>query len=284
MTSQIASGRLPAALSSSAADEVVSHIQSGMKVFIQGGSATPTTLIEALCRRTDLRDVKLYHLHLTGPVPFAAPEFKGRFTSISLFTGAGLRAPIAEDRAEYMPVFLSDIPSLFASKAIKLDAALVQLSPVDHHGFCTLGVSVDTARSAVDNSPMVLAEVNAQMPRTHGHSVVPLASVRAWTATDRPLHVHDVEPETPTMARIGEIIADLVEDGSTLQMGIGAIPTRSSRAWATRSELGIHTEMFSDGSCRPLRGGAITNRRKQRPPGPHRHELRHRARGVSSIS
>lgn len=238
-----------------------------MKVFIQGGSATPTTLIEALCRRTDLRDVKLYHLHLTGPVPFAAPEFKGRFTSISLFTGAGLRAPIAEDRAEYMPVFLSDIPALFANKLIKLDAALVQLSPADHHGFCTLGVSVDTARSAVDNAPMVLAEVNSQMPRTHGHSVVPLSGLRAWTATDRPLHVHDVEPETPTMARIGEIIADLVEDGSCLQMGIGAIPDAALSRMKHKKDLGIHTEMFSDRVVDLFEAGAITNRRKSVHPG-----------------
>jgi len=244
------------------ADEVVSHIRSGMNVFIQGGSATPTTLLEALCRRTDLHDVKLYHLHINGPVPFAAPEHRGRFLSVSLFTGQGLRDPISQGRAEYMPVFLSDIPSLFTSKAIRLDAALVQLSPADRHGLCTLGVSVDTARSAVDNAPIILAEVNDQMPRTHGHTVVALDSLRAWTSTSRPLHAHDVEAETPTIARMGELIADLVEDRACLQMGIGAIPDAVLVRLKHKKDLGIHTEMFSDRLVDLFESGAITNRYK----------------------
>lgn len=238
-----------------------------MNVFIHGGSATPTTLIQALCRRSDLRNVKLYHLHLTGPLPFTAPEHQGRFTSVSLFTGPGLRDPISQGRAEYMPVFLSDVPALFSQRAIRLDAALVQLSPADRHGLCTLGVSVDAARSAVDNAPMVLAEVNDQMPRTHGHSVVPLASLRAWTATSRPLHEHPAEPETPTMARIGALIADLVEDGSCLQMGIGAIPDAVLARLKHKKDLGIHTEMFSDGVVDLFEAGAITNRCKGVHPG-----------------
>jgi acyl-CoA hydrolase len=255
------------ATNSTSADEVVSHIKSGMNVFVQGGSATPTTLIEALARRTDLANVRLYHLHLTGPVPFAGTEHRGRFTSISLFTGAGLRGPISEDRAEYLPVFLSDIPELFASKCIKLDAALVQLSPADRHGLCTLGVSVDAARSAVDHAPIILAEINEQMPRTHGHSVVPLSMVDAWTMTNRPLHEHEVEPETPTMARIGEFIADLVEDGACLQMGIGAIPDAALSRMKGKKDLGIHTEMFSDRVVELFEAGAITNRRKNVHPG-----------------
>jgi 4-hydroxybutyrate CoA-transferase len=264
------SSKTPRPSSTSAActaDEVVSHIRSGMNVFVHGGAATPTTLIEALCRRTDLKNVKLHHLHLTGPLPFASPEHQGRFTSVSLFAGQGLREPISQGRAEYMPVFLSDIPSLFASKAIRLDAALVQLSPADAHGLCTLGTSVDAARSAVDHVPMVLAEINDRMPRTHGHSVVPLASLRAWTRTSRPLHEHIVEPETPVIARIGELVAELVEDGSCLQMGIGAIPDAVLSRLTRKKDLGVHTEMFSDRLVDLFETGAITNRRKSVHPG-----------------
>ena len=207
----------PATRRSCSADEVVSQLRSGMNVFVHGGSATPTTLLEAMARRTDLEGVRLYHLHLMGPLAFTAPEHAGRFTSVSLFTGPGCRAPIAEGRAEYVPIFLSDIPSLFASGAVRLDAALVQLSPPDRHGLCTLGTSVDAARSAVDHATLVLAEVNARMPRTHGHSAVPLHRPDAHVTTDRPLHEHPPEPETPEVARIGELIADLVADGDCLQ-------------------------------------------------------------------
>jgi acyl-CoA hydrolase len=248
-------------------DAVVAHLRSGMNVFIHGGSATPTPLLEALARRTDLRDVRLYHLHLMGPVPFAAPEHKGRFTSVSLFTGAGLRGPIAEGRAEYIPVFLSDIPSLFSSGAIRLDAAIVQVSPPDMHGLSTLGTSVDAARSAIDHAPLMLAEVNERMPRTHGHSVIPLAHAAAYAASDRPLHEHAPEPETPEMARIGELIAELVDDGACLQMGIGAVPDAALSRLKHKRDLGIHTEMFSDRVVDLFESGAITNRRKNVHPG-----------------
>lgn len=248
-------------------DEVVSHIRSGMNVFVHGGSATPTPLLEALARRTDLTNVRLYHLHLAGPVPFTAPEHEGRFTSVSLFTGAGLREPVSRGRAEYMPIFLSDIPGLFVHGSIKLDAAIVQVSAPDRHGFCSLGVSVDAARSAVDHAPMILAEVNDQMPRTHGNSVVPASKLLAWTGTNRPLHEHGLEAESPVMARIGEFIADLVDDGACLQMGIGAIPDAALVRLKHKKDLGIHTEMFSDRVVDLYESGAITNRRKSVHPG-----------------
>ncbi len=249
------------------ADEVVSHIQSGMNVFVHGGSATPTTLLDALARRTDLRDVRVYHLHLAGPLAFTSPQHAGQITSVSLFTGQGLRDPISQGRAEYMPIFLSDIPSLFADGPIRLDAALVQLSPPDRHGMCSLGVSVDAARSAVDHAPMVLAEVNEQMPRTLGNAMVHRDDLRAWTLSNRPLHEHAPEAETPAIGRIGEIIADLVEDGSCLQMGIGAIPDAALARLTGKKDLGVHTEMFSDRLVDLFESGAITNRRKAVHPG-----------------
>ena len=160
----------------SAAD-VVSVVQSGARVFIHGACATPAPLIEALCARRDLADVRLYHLHTAGAAPFAAPGRENEFRSISLFTGAPLRQAVAEDRADFVPIFLSDIPGLFLSGRVKLDVAFLQLSPPDSHGLCSLGTSCDAAKAAADTARLVVAEINEQMPRTHGNNVVPLARV-----------------------------------------------------------------------------------------------------------
>ena len=249
------------------ADAVVSRISSGMNVFIHGAAATPTPLLDALARRTDLEGVKLWHIHLEGPLAFAAPEQAHRFRSISLFTGAGLREPIAEGRADFVPIFLSDIPGLFTSGRVRLDAAIVQLSPPDRHSVCSLGTSVDTARAAVDTAEIVLAEINARMPRTHGHTAVPLDRLAAWTTTDRDLPGHDPLPPTEVDRRIGEHVAALVEDGACLQLGIGGIPNAVLELLHGRRDLGIHSEMFSDGVVRLIESGAVTNARKSIHPG-----------------
>lgn len=250
----------------SAADAVAS-IRSGMNVFVHGGSATPTPLLEALAKRRDLEGVTLYHLHTMGPAPFVAPEHAGRFRSVSLFTGQPVRSAVQEGRADFIPVFLSDVPGLFTSGRIRLDAALLQLTPPDAHGLCSLGVSVDAARAAADHAGLVIAEVNARMPRTHGNCVVPFEHVRAFVATDRPLHEHVPEPETEVVARIGDLVAGLVEDRSTLQMGIGAIPDAVLARLKGKQDLGIHTEMFSDRVVDLVEAGAITNRFKAVHPG-----------------
>ena len=249
------------------AEAVVSRISSGMNVFIHGAAATPTPLLDALARRTDLEGVKLWHIHLEGPLAFAAPEQAHRFRSISLFTGAGLREPIAEGRADFVPIFLSDIPGLFTSGRVRLDAAIVQLSPPDRHSVCSLGTSVDTARAAVDTAGIVLAEINARMPRTHGHTAVPLDRLTAWTTTDRDLPAHDPLPPTEVDRRIGEHVAALVEDGACLQLGIGGIPNAVLELLHGRRDLGIHSEMFSDGVVRLIESGAVTNARKSIHPG-----------------
>jgi 4-hydroxybutyrate CoA-transferase len=238
-----------------------------MNVFVHGGCATPTPMIEALARRKDLQGVRLYHLHLMGPMPVMDAEHAGRFTSVSLFAGACAREPIAAGRAEYVPVFLSDIPGLFTNGRIRLDAAIVQVSPPDKHGLCTLGSSVDTARAAVDSAPMVIAEINERMPRTHGHSVVPLEKLAAWVRTDRPLAEHAAEPENEVTARIGELVAELIEDGSCLQMGIGAIPDAVLSRLKQKRDLGIHTEMFSDGLVDLVAAGAVSGKYKSVHPG-----------------
>ena len=205
-------------------DEAVAVIQSGMKVFIHGACATPTPLVEALARRTDIEGVEVYHLHTAGPAPFADEACAGRIFSYSLFTGPSLRKPMAEGRADFIPVFLSDIPGLFTSGRIALDAALIQLSPPDAHGHCTLGPSVDAALSAATAAGTVIAEINASMPRTTGNSAIPSSRVDRYIATDRPLIEHPPGEETEVEARIGMFVAELVEDGSCLLMGIGTIP------------------------------------------------------------
>ncbi|MBC7368180.1 MAG: acetyl-CoA hydrolase/transferase family protein [Undibacterium sp.] len=244
------------------AAQALTAVRSGTNVFIHGACATPAPLVAALCARHDLENVKLYHLHTAGEAPFAEPGREGEFRSISLFTGAPLRQPIAEGRADFVPIFLSDIPGLFISGAVELDVALIQVSPPDAHGLCSLGTSCDAAKAATDMARMVIAEINAQMPRTYGNNVVPLSRINAFVVTDRPLVEHDGEPETPVEARIGELIADLVEDGSTLQMGIGGIPDAVLSRLHNKNELGIHSEMFSDRVVDLVQSGAVTNRLK----------------------
>ena len=245
----------------SAAD-AVAVVGSGTNVFIHGACATPAPLIAALCARGDLADVKLYHLHTAGPAPFADPGREGQFRSVSLFTGAPLRRAIAEGRADFVPIFLSDIPGLFTSRAVPLAVAILQVSPPDAHGMCSLGTSCDAAKAAAESASHVIAEINAQMPRTHGNNVVPLSRIHAFVATDRPLVEHRPSPETLVEARIGELIADLVEDGSTLQMGIGGIPDAVLVRLRHKHDLGIHSEMFSDGVVDLVESGAVTNRLK----------------------
>lgn len=252
---------------SASADEVVSHIKSGDRVFVHGASATPTPLLEAMCRRNDLENVTLYHMHTSGQCAFGEPKYQGRFFSVSLFTGAPLRGPIAEGRADFMPIFLSDIPALFSSGLLELDVALLQLSPPNSHGQASLGTSVDTALAASLSAKTILAEVNEQMPRTLGNSVVPMSRVKSYLKTNRALAEHGHAELTAIEQRIGEVIAELVEDGSCLQMGIGAIPDAVLARLGGKHQLGIHTEMFSDNLIPLIEGGVITNTKKKVHPG-----------------
>lgn len=253
--------------------DAVAKLKNGSKVFVHGAAATPLPLLEALCVRPGVEGVTLYHLHTLGDAPFADPSQAGRMLSVSLFTGAHLRGPIEEGRAEFMPIFLSDIPGLFTSNIVPLDAALLQLSPPDTHGMCTLGTSVDAARAAADSARMVIAEINERMPRTHGYTAVPLDSLAAYVCTDRPLPTSETEAESEVEGRIGEIIANLIEDGSTLQMGIGAIPNAVLSRLGNKHDLGVHTEMFSDNLVDLVEGGVVTNK----------HKVIHRGRTTTSF-
>jgi 4-hydroxybutyrate CoA-transferase len=245
------------------ADDAVNTLASGMRVFVHGAAATPTPLLEALVRNTALSDVTLYHLHTAGPAPFVDPQHRRRFRSVSLFTGAPVRHAIDEGAADFIPIFLSDIPSLFLTRQVPLDAALLQLSPPDRHGYCTLGTSIDAALAAALSARCIVAEINERMPRTLGNTLVPFSRVQAFVRTDRPLHEHAPAPSSPIDDAIGEHVAALVDDGSTLQMGIGAIPDAALRRLRGKHDLGVHTEMFSDGIVDLVEAGAITNRRKR---------------------
>ena len=236
-------------------------------MFVHGAAATPVPLLDALANRTELEAVRLYHLHTEGTASFVEPGIAGQLRSISFFVGAAARPAVDAGRADFIPVFLSDIPNLFTSNAIPLDVAIVQLSPPDRHGLCSLGTSADAARAAVDTAKLVLAEINDRMPRTHGNTGIPLSRVHAFVRTNRPLPSPICSPPTSVEQTIGELVAGLVEDGATLQTGIGAIPDATLARLGNRHELGIHTEMFSDGMLPLLEAGVITNRLKAVHPG-----------------
>jgi len=245
-----------------AAEEAMALIKSGQKIFVHGAAATPTPLLEALCSRSDLSDLSLYHLHLEGKVPFSQPEYRDKIRSVSLFTGPSLRSPIEQGWADFIPIFLSDVPALFLSGAVKLDVAILQLSPPDSHGFCSLGTSVDAARAAADCAQIIIAEINQQMPRTHGDTMLRFDQIDAFISTDRALIETSSHPASPVEASIADFVAELVEDGSTLQMGVGAIPDAVLHRLKSKQNLGVHSEMFSDGLIELVKCGAVNNKLK----------------------
>ncbi len=245
------------------AENAVKVIESGMRVFIHGAAATPTPLIDALGKRRDVENVRVYHIHLEGKTcPFGDPDSAGTFRSTSLFTGANMREAVHEGRADFMPIFLSDIPTMFTSGRVQLDAAILQLSPPDKHGYCTIGTSADTAIAAARTAPLIIAEINEQMPRSHGNTIVPLSRVSTFIHTDRPLPPHEPSEPNEIELAIAAHIAPLVPDGGTLQMGIGAIPDAVLSRLYDKIDLGIHTEMFSDRVVDLVEAGVVTNKRK----------------------
>ncbi len=251
----------------SSAASAVSGIRSGERVFVQGAAATPLALLDALAARGDsLRDVETVHLHLEGSAPHAAPQLRQSFRPNAFFVGANLRAAVAEGRADYLPVALSEIPQLFR-QSMPLDVALVHLSRPDAHGFCSLGVSVDVASSAVSVAKRIIGQINHQMPRTFGDGVIHLSRLSASFECDLPLPEHPLVVSGPIEQAISRHVTALVEDGATLQLGIGAIPDAVLRGLGSHRRLGIHTEMFSDGVLDLVARGVITGEEKRRQRG-----------------
>ncbi|VAX23996.1 4-hydroxybutyrate coenzyme A transferase [hydrothermal vent metagenome] len=250
------------------AKEAAMVIKPGSSVFIHSVAAAPMTLIKAMVDRApDLSDVEIIHLHTEGEAPYASPEFSSVFHTKSLFVGANIRSAVAEGEADYIPVFLSEVPALFRKGILPLDVAMVQVSPPDKHGFCSLGVSVDASRAAVDVARHVIAEINPRMPRTHGDGLIRIDQFDSVVKIDMPLPQR-IPPELTDLEKaIGHNCATLIEDGATLQTGIGAIPDAVLAQLHGHKDIGIHTEMFSDGVIDLVEKGVINGRKKKMQPG-----------------
>lgn len=248
-------------------EETLAKIQPGHRVFVHGGAATPLFLLAELVRQAErLHSIELIHLHTEGPAMEAEPTYKTRFRTMNLFVGRNLRDRIDYSAVDYIPCFLSEIPELFRVHRL-IDVALLHLSPPDRHGYCSLGVSVDIARAAVASAKIRLAQINSRMPRVHGDGWLHISNLDAFFEIDEPLpnaRFHEPSPEENTIARH---IAELVEDGSTLQMGIGAIPDAVARLLTNHKNLGIHSEMWSDGALELIQSGAVNNALKKVHPG-----------------
>jgi len=242
--------------------QALSHVQSGQRVFLQGGVATPLQLVEGLVDQADrLRGVELIHLHVSGPARYADPEFAESFTVANLFVGGQMRSKL-RDGVDYLPCFLSEIPALFRSGRRPLDVALIHVSPPDAHGYCTLGASVDVARAAVESAALVIAQVNPRMPRVHGDGFVHLDEIDYHVEVEAPLPEVPAPPLSEAEVLIGQHAAGIIENGATLQMGIGAVPDAVLAALKGHRHLGIHTEMWSDGALDLIECGAVDNSRK----------------------
>jgi len=250
------------------ADEAVKVIKSGDRVFVHGVSATPVQLIQAMTdRHQELKEVEVVHLHTEGPAPYADEAYKDSFFVNALFVGANVRKAINEGRGDYIPVFLSEVPYLFRNKILPLDVALIHVSPPDNHGYCSLGVSVDAAVAAVQTAKYVIAQVNPQMPRTHGDGLIHLKNIDALVQVNDPLPEQIVPDPNDAELKIGKYCAGLIDDGATLQMGIGAIPNAVLKSLTNHKDLGVHTEMFSDGVIELFEKGIINGRKKKIHPG-----------------
>ena len=249
-------------------EEAVAVVQSGDCVFVHTAAAAPTALVEALSARApSLQGVEIVHLHTEGPAPYAAPDLAEHFHTNALFIAANVRSAIAEGRADFIPIFLSEIPALFRRRILPLDVALIHVSPPDRHGFCSLGVSIDATRAAVLAATTVVAQVNPQMPRTHGDGLIHRDRIDLAVQVDLPIPAHDPPMLTDAERALGRHIAGLIEDGATLQTGIGAIPDAVLAALTGHQHLGLHTEMFSDGVLPLVASGVIDNSRKRVHPG-----------------
>lgn len=252
----------------STAAELIQNIHSNQRVFVHGAAATPAVLLQALVEQAErLTNVELIHLHTMDRALYTAPQYQGHFRVANLFVGENIRPHVDYDRIDYLPVFLSEIPQLFRSGKRRLDVALVHVSPPDRHGFCSLGTSVDVAKAAVDHADLVLAQINPRMPRVHGDGIIHISNIDHYVEVDEPLFEAKPHPLSETARAVGKNVASLVEDGATLQVGIGAIPDAVLAALSGHRNLGLHSEMWSDGALALIQAGVIDNSKKAVHPG-----------------
>ncbi len=247
------------------AAQAVDLIKPGSNLFIQTAAAAPGQLIRALTEKgKELKNISIYQMHTEGPAPYAAREWKDVFKVKCFFIGANLRKAVQEGRADYIPVFLSEIPALFRSGAIKIDFALIQVSPPDEHGFCSLGVSVDITPAVLETARYIIAQVNPRMPRTHGGGFIHVSKITAMVEVNDEIPEILVEQPDELTCKIASHVATLIEDGATLQMGIGKIPNAVLSMLTNHKKLGIHSEMFSDGIIDLVQAGVITGELKKK--------------------
>ncbi len=247
------------------AQAAVQLVKSGDRVYIHEAAMAPVSLIDALTARADeLENVEIMHLHTEVSAPYVDSKYSGHLRLNALFVGANARTAVNAGSADYTPVFLSEIPSLIADGPLNVDVAFVQLSPPDRHGYCRLGTSIACARAAVDCARVVVAELNPRVPRTMGNSAIHVSRITAAVEVDRPLPVHDPSIISPTEKRIGENVASIIPNGATLQVGIGSIPAAVLDALRNHTDLGVHTEMFTDELIDLVEAGVVTNRLKTR--------------------
>jgi 4-hydroxybutyrate CoA-transferase len=249
------------------ADEALQYVKSGMRVYIQPGCAEPETLVESLMRRRPyVYDVEIVHMMTMGCAPYVAPEMAGHFRHNAMFIGPNVRDAINDGRADYTPIYLGEIEELFESGAMTLDVALLQLSPPDSHGFCSFGVGIDTSLTAARFAQHVIAQINNEMPRTYGDSFIHVSKLGTIVESSRPLC--ELRPPTITQVHqdIARNVAGLIEDGAVVQTGIGAIPDSVLSFLMDRKDLGVHSELVSDGVIPLIEAGVITGARKTFKP------------------
>lgn len=245
------------------AAEAVSHIQSGQRVFFQGATMTPNLLINALCERhAALKDIEIIQIHTEGAALYTQEPYNKAFKLNSCFVGSNVRNAVNEGNGDYIPIFLSEIQLLFRRAILPIDVAFIQVSPPDQHGYCSLGTSVDITLPAVETAKIVIAQINVHVPRTHGDGIIHLRDIDYAVQGDSPLPLSGSAVITDVEARIGIHVANLIEDGATLQLGIGNIPNAVLCNLGNHQRLGIHTEMFSDGILPLVESGVITGEEK----------------------
>lgn len=242
-------------------------IKSGNRVYVGGGAGVPVTLVEGLTTQSErLHNVELTHILTLANAPYVEPAYQDSFRVNALFIGHNVRKAVHEGRADFTPVFLSEIPNLFRNGILPLDVALISVSPPDEHGFCSFGVEVGATKPAAESSKIIIAEINQQMPRTLGDSFIHISRLHHIIEVDYPIPEAPQGGSTPEHLRIGEYIAELIPDGATLQMGIGSIPDAVLTSLCHHRSLGIHTELFSDGVIDLVEQGVITGSQKSFHP------------------
>jgi len=248
--------------------EAVKNIKSKDKVFIHSAAVAPHSLIQAMTERhSELRDVNIYQIHTEGPAPCTNIEYKASFKINSFFVGSNTREVVQRDNGSYIPMFLSEVPALFRKGIIPIDVALISVSPPDKHGYCSLGTSVDISLAATQCAKIVIAQINEHMPRTYGDGIIHISKINIKVEESKPLPEVLNAPLTEENKAIGKHICELIEDGSTLQMGIGDIPNAVLSWLGNHKNLGIHSEMFSDGVLPLVEKGVINGALKKKHPG-----------------